>query len=287
MTRTAWLTGTTGRDRGGREDSVVSPLADGDERVIESALRPKRLDDFVGQAPGPRAAHPAAAQRAAPRPAAGPRAAVRAAGPRQDHDRDDHRRRARRAAADHQRPGDRAVGRPGGGALHAAGGRGRLHRRDPPPGPPGRGDALPGDGGLPGRHRGRQGPRRDRDPARHRPVHPGRRDHPGGPAARAAARPVRLHRAPGLLPAGGARGHRPAGRPGCSACGSRTAPSRSCRCAHGARRGSPTGCCAGSATTPRSAPTAWSPGSSPGPRWNCTRSTSSASTGSTGRCSTR
>ena len=33
-----------------REDSVVSPLADSDERVIESALRPKRLDDFVGQA---------------------------------------------------------------------------------------------------------------------------------------------------------------------------------------------------------------------------------------------
>jgi Holliday junction DNA helicase RuvB len=36
-------------DRGDREDSVVSPLADGDERAIEGALRPKRLDDFVGQ----------------------------------------------------------------------------------------------------------------------------------------------------------------------------------------------------------------------------------------------
>jgi Holliday junction DNA helicase RuvB len=33
-----------------REDSVVSPLADSDERAIEGALRPKRLDDFVGQA---------------------------------------------------------------------------------------------------------------------------------------------------------------------------------------------------------------------------------------------
>ena len=31
-------------------ESVVSPLADGDERLIEGALRPKRLDDFVGQA---------------------------------------------------------------------------------------------------------------------------------------------------------------------------------------------------------------------------------------------
>jgi len=34
----------------GREDTVVSPLADTDERVIEGALRPKRLADFVGQA---------------------------------------------------------------------------------------------------------------------------------------------------------------------------------------------------------------------------------------------
>jgi len=37
------------RRRENREDSVVSPLADSDERAIESALRPKRLDDFVGQ----------------------------------------------------------------------------------------------------------------------------------------------------------------------------------------------------------------------------------------------
>ena len=31
------------------DDRFVSPLADSDERVIESALRPKRLEDFVGQ----------------------------------------------------------------------------------------------------------------------------------------------------------------------------------------------------------------------------------------------
>jgi len=34
----------------GADERVVSPLADGDEHAIESALRPKRLDDFVGQA---------------------------------------------------------------------------------------------------------------------------------------------------------------------------------------------------------------------------------------------
>src|SRR6202011_3230069 len=41
-----------GGHRGGHPPGgdIVSPLADGDERVIQSALRPKRLDDFVGQA---------------------------------------------------------------------------------------------------------------------------------------------------------------------------------------------------------------------------------------------
>ena len=46
---------------------------------------------------------------------------------------------------------------------------------------------------------GRQGARGDRHPAGDRAVHAGRRDHPGRPAARAAAGPVRLHRPPGLL----------------------------------------------------------------------------------------
>jgi Holliday junction DNA helicase RuvB len=33
-----------------RRDKLVSPLAEADERAIESALRPKRLEDFTGQA---------------------------------------------------------------------------------------------------------------------------------------------------------------------------------------------------------------------------------------------
>ena len=37
-----------------------------------------------------------------------------------------------------------------------------LHRRDPPAVPGRRGDPVPGDGGLPARHRGRQGARRRR-----------------------------------------------------------------------------------------------------------------------------
>ncbi len=35
---------------GAGDDRVVSPLADADERAIEGALRPKRLDEFIGQA---------------------------------------------------------------------------------------------------------------------------------------------------------------------------------------------------------------------------------------------
>jgi Holliday junction DNA helicase RuvB len=52
--RRAWDDGAddsdAARDAGpDAADSVVSPLADSDERMIEGALRPKRLDDFVGQ----------------------------------------------------------------------------------------------------------------------------------------------------------------------------------------------------------------------------------------------
>jgi Holliday junction DNA helicase RuvB len=36
-------------DQGERGERMVSPLADADDRAIESALRPKRLADFVGQ----------------------------------------------------------------------------------------------------------------------------------------------------------------------------------------------------------------------------------------------
>ena len=46
--RTAPAAGGGPQGHASRDDSVVSPLADSDERVIESALRPKRLEDFVG-----------------------------------------------------------------------------------------------------------------------------------------------------------------------------------------------------------------------------------------------
>ena len=98
-----------------------------------------------------------------------------------------------------------------------------------------------------------------------------------------AARPVRLHRAPGLLRAGRAAiiVRRSAGLLGVAAARRRRGPRSPA--APAARRGSPTGCCAGSATTPRCARTASSPGTSPGPRSSSTRSTRRAWTGSTAR----
>src|SRR5690606_24859024 len=62
-------------------------------------------------------------------------------------------RAGRRRAAD-VGPGARAAGRPRRAADEPRAGAGVLHRRDPPPEPRRRGDALPGDGGLPA------GPRR-------------------------------------------------------------------------------------------------------------------------------
>ena len=148
----------TTRGRAAPSGSRPSPLvqsrgADDLERAAEAALRPRRLDEFVGQ----RVVRDQlslvldAARR--PRQGAGPRAALRPARAGQDDARHDHRRRDGRAAAGHQRPGHPARGRPRGRPVLARGGRGPLPRRDPPARAPRRGAALRGDGGLPGRRR--------------------------------------------------------------------------------------------------------------------------------------
>ena len=150
-------------------------------------------------APGARAAAAGHRRRQEPRRHTGSHPAVGPARPGQDVAGDDHRRRTGLVAAGHlgSRAGTR--GRSGRDAVQPRRGRRAVHRRDPPHRPARRGDAVPGDGGLPRRRRRRQRPWRDVDSARGRAVHPGRRDHPVGRADRAAARPVRLHRAHGLL----------------------------------------------------------------------------------------
>ena len=168
-----------------------------------SARSRRRCGPAAGRLPGPDPRPRAAVARPrggqAPRHPAGPRAAVRAARARQDHAGDDRRHRARAADPHHLGPGHPARRRPRVGPLVAGRGRGALPRRDPPDVAPGRGDALPRHGGLPGRRHRRQGPRRHGHPARAAAVHRGRRHDPGRAAARAVARPVRLHRPPRLL----------------------------------------------------------------------------------------
>ena len=186
-------------------------------------------------------------------------------------------------------PAIERVRRPGRDPDQPRRGRRAVHRRDPPDRPAGRGAALQRDGGLPGRRDGRQGSGRDRDPARRGAVHPGRRDHPGRPADRAAAGPVRLRRRTwtSTTPAELEHAAAPLGRASSGvpltddgADGDRRpvpghAADRQPAAAPGPRLRRGPGRRGGQPARP------------PGPRCACTTSTSSAWTGWTGRCSTR
>ena len=185
-------------------DSVTTrsdrpPLARPAERDDEASAAAAHARRVRRPAAGARAAGAGAAGRDPARRAARPRPAVRPARARQDQPRHDHRRGAGRALRITSGPGAGAGRRPRRDAVQPRRGRRAVHRRDPPDRPPRRGDALPRDGGLPRRRRGRQGPRRHQHPAGDRAVHAGRRHHPVRLADRAAARPVRLHRAHGVL----------------------------------------------------------------------------------------
>ena len=127
------------------------------------------------------------------------------AGPRQDLARPHHRRRARGAAGADRGPGAGAQGRHRRLPDRARAGQRLLHRRDPPPRPRGRGDALPGDGGPPAAGRARPGGGGAHRDARPAAVHADRRHHPHRPADHAAARPLRR-----LPPARALRRRRPA-----------------------------------------------------------------------------
>ena len=83
-------------DRAGRSPAAD---ADGDERAVEAALRPRTLDEVVGQERVREQLSLVLEAARAPRPRARPRAALRSARAGQDHPGDDHRRRDERAAA--------------------------------------------------------------------------------------------------------------------------------------------------------------------------------------------
>ena len=137
---------------------------------------------------------------------------------------------------DHVGPGHRAGRRPRRHPHQPRRGRRPLHRRDPPPARAGRGGALPGDGGLPARHRAGQGPGGPVDPPRPAPLHPRRRHHPHRPHHRPAARPLRPRRPPRLLRAEPTSRPSSSAPPASSACASRPTARRDRRPGRGTPR---------------------------------------------------
>ena len=109
-------------------------------------------------------------------------------------------------------------------------------------------------------------------------LHAGGRHHARRHADQSAARPLRHRGAAGVLHGRGTGAHRQAQRrPAQGADGRSRAASRS-RSARAARRASPTACCAGCATTPTSRARATSRRTSRTRRWPCWTSTRRAST---------
>ncbi len=103
------------------------------------------------------------------------------------------------APAHHVGSGARTCRRPGGDPHQARGRRRAVHRRDPSAVARRRGDPVSGDGGLPARHRRRQGAGRVEHPLDDAAVHPRRCHHAHRHDHRPAARPVRARRPARLL----------------------------------------------------------------------------------------
>ena len=255
------------------------------ERTAEdadAALRPKSLDEFIGQQAARENLRVFVDGSEEPRRSARPCAAPRPARARQDDARRNPRARDGRRLPRHLGAGDRQVGRPRGAADQPRGRRRPVHRRDPPPQPGGRGSALPGDGGPRARPDDRRRPVGALGPHRSAALHPDRRDDAAGPADNAAARPLRDSGAAQFLHRRGVG----AGRaPRCAAARRRADGrwrARDRAAVARAPRGLPGGCCAACATSPMPRVATRSTPRSPTRRCRGWRSTHSASTRWTG-----
>ena len=155
------MAGGRGRLPGMTDDAariLAADLLDDADAAVEGTLRPRSLDEYIGQREVKANLSVLLDGRAGQGRGRRPRPPLRPARPRQDDPRHDHRPRARRQRPLHERPGGRAGRRPRRDPHRARRARRPVHRRDPPPQPGGRGDPLPGDGGLRARRDDRQGP---------------------------------------------------------------------------------------------------------------------------------
>ena len=161
-----------------RDEFLEPGVSDDGEDAVEVGLRPRRLAEFVGQRELKE--HLGIVIEAARRrgqavdhllfagpPGLGKTTLAGIAAAEMGVD-----------AARHVGPGARAGRRPRRHPHQARRARRPVHRRDPPPVAGRRGDPLPGDGGLPARHRRRQGPGGVEHPPHPAAVHARRRDDP-------------------------------------------------------------------------------------------------------------
>ena len=181
----------------------------------------------------------------------------RPARPRQDDLRHRAAQRTGHVDPDDQRPGPVQAGRPAAVPDQRRGRLDPVHRRDPPHAARRRGVHLPGDGGLPHRHRARRGHERPHDLDAAEALHADRRDDAQRHAVRPDARPLQDARAPGVLHAS-----RSWPRSSASTPSKLQTPHHRRRgpgdwpAAAAARRASPTPGCGGRATSPPARPTA-------------------------------
>ena len=226
-----------------------SPLAD--EAQFERTLRPRRLDEYIGQQEAVESLRRLRGGGAPAGRVPRPRAALRSAGPREDHAGLHPRQRDGERGQDHLGPGPRARRRPDGDPDQPGAGGRALHRRDPPPAARGGGAALPGDGGLRGQLRRREGDAR----AHH--AHPAQAVHAGRARRRAracSARPSGSASASSITSTSTTTRSWPgswAARPASWAWPSRRRGRSRSPGARAARPASPTGCSAACATSPR------------------------------------
>ena len=183
-----------------RDEFLEPGVADDAEEVVEAGLRPRRLAEFVGQ--GELKEHLGDRARGGPPTRARPSTTCCSpARPASARPRSPASSPPRWACTCTSRPARRSSGpatwrrsspsSTSGDVLFVDEIHRLLARR--------RGDPLPGDGGLPARHRRRQGPGRVEHPADAAAVHARRRHHPHRHDHRPAARPLRPRRPPRLL----------------------------------------------------------------------------------------